>query len=89
MEGRAENIPAAVGATLTHRLLMKELKDLRVSVDSLFSSQDGLVRLLIEKGLLTLDEYQESMTGAAEREADRRCAVTVKEHGLPEGTTFA
>lgn len=85
---RAENIPPVVGETLTHRLLIKELKDLRVGIDCASASQDGLARLLIEKDIFTLEEYTDAITVAMERESDLRCKSTIKALGLPEGTTF-
>lgn len=88
VEPRAENVPLTVGATLTHRLLIKELKDHRVAIDSAMASQEGLARLFIDKGLFTIDEYQEAMEGAMEREADRRCEFVRKEWELPDGVIF-
>lgn len=44
-------------------------KHLRVGIDMSKSDMGGLATLLIEKGVITQDEYIEAVTAAAEREA--------------------
>lgn len=70
------------------KTLARELKFHRVGIDSLMAAQEGLVRLLVEKGLLTDEEYTDAMTVAMERESDRRCEHVKKEWGLPDGVIF-
>lgn len=48
-----------------------EPKHLRVGINSTMVSQDALVNLLISKGLITLDEFEEYLAAAMEREAQR------------------
>jgi hypothetical protein len=51
-----------------HRHPPTEPKHLRVGVDGSKSDQGGLATLLIEKGVFTLEEYQEAMRLAANEE---------------------
>lgn len=46
-------------------------KHLRVGVNSAMVAQAGLVKLLIDKGLITEDEYFESQADAMEEEVKR------------------
>jgi hypothetical protein len=46
-------------------------KHLRSSVDMRAADQEGLAKLLIEKGVVTLDEYQKAIADSAEREKAR------------------
>lgn len=46
-------------------------KHLRTGLDLRAAEHEGLVRLLIAKGVLTEDEYTQAMAEAAERERDR------------------
>jgi hypothetical protein len=46
-----------------------QYKDLRVGLDLSKSDQGGLATLLIEKGIITREEYIAAMADAAEREA--------------------
>jgi len=63
-------------------------KHLRVGINSNAASQEGLARLLIEKGVFTLEEYTAAMAVAMERESDARVAEVKKELGLPDGFRF-
>ncbi len=45
-------------------------KHLRVGVNSCLISNTALVRLLIQKGVFTIDEYGEELCKAAEREKE-------------------
>jgi hypothetical protein len=47
-------------------------KHMRVGVDSAHISDAGLARLLIEKGLFSLAEYEQAMADAAEAEVAAR-----------------
>lgn len=46
-------------------------KMLRVGVNAAMSDHSGLAGLLIKKGIITFDEYENAMAEAMEREADR------------------
>lgn len=46
-------------------------KSLRVGINSAMSDQAGLVKLLIEKGVITEEEYIRAIAGAMENEAER------------------
>ncbi len=48
-----------------------EPKHLRVGVNAAMSDHEGLVRLLIAKGLFTEEEYVTAIADAMERERDR------------------
>jgi hypothetical protein len=69
--------------------LIRALKHLRVGINSAMVSQEGLARLLIEKGIFTEEEYLDAVTVAMEREADARTQEAREEHGLPDGVFFA
>lgn len=45
------------------------LKHLRVGINAAMSDQGGLVRLLIDKGLITEEEYIKAVTDKMEEEA--------------------
>ncbi len=47
------------------------LKDLRVGVNSALTSHDGLVNLLVHKGIITDQEYVKAIAEAMETEAKR------------------
>lgn len=44
------------------------LKHLRVGVNSAMAEHSGLVRLLLAKNIITLDEYEKAIADAMERE---------------------
>lgn len=46
-------------------------KHLRVGVNSALCDQSALARLLVEKGIMTWDEYGKSVADEAEREVQR------------------
>jgi len=63
-------------------------KHLRVGVDMLKAEQAGLAKLCIDKGLFTLEEYEEAITVALEVEADRYSAEARRLGGLPDNVSF-
>ena len=48
-----------------------ELKHLRVGVNSAMVDSAGLATLLIEKGIITGDEYEKALADAMEHERER------------------
>lgn len=48
-----------------------QYKDLRVGLDLSKADQAGLVSLLVEKGVFTMEEYLEAVAKSAEDEAER------------------
>lgn len=46
-------------------------KYLRVGINSAFVNDDGLATLLVEKGIITREEYVQAITDAMQREVDR------------------
>lgn len=61
----------------------------RVGINTVFSDQSALVRLLIAKGVITEGEYYEAIALGLEAEAER-AAVTARELlDLPDSVTFA
>lgn len=68
---------------------IRALKHLRVGLNSAMASQEGLVRLLIEKGLFDEAEYVEALREAMVREADRVVAEVLKRWNLPSNVSFA
>lgn len=67
-----QGVQSAIAWAMTHpdREVNKlvEPKHLRVGVDSSMISHLALAKLLIAKGLFTLQEYEEAMADAAEEE---------------------
>lgn len=59
-----------------------QYKDLRVGVDLSKSDAEGLVTLLIAKGLFTKEEYIEAIADSAEREASRMESELSVRHGI-------
>lgn len=49
----------------------KDHKDLRVGSNTALCDQAGLVRLLVAKGLITIDEYENAITQEMAREVER------------------
>ncbi len=47
-----------------------EAKHLRVGIDMSKSDMGGLAKLLIDKGIFTIEEYEEAMANQAEIEAE-------------------
>jgi hypothetical protein len=64
------------------------LKNTRVGVDMRAAEQWGLVSLLIEKGVFTLDEYKERMRLAINEELARYEEHHRKEYGLSQTMGF-
>lgn len=64
-------IAAMMGAVSTgaiDRFAAVETKHMRVGIDSAHISNAALVRLLIAKGVFTLDEFEKELADEAERE---------------------
>lgn len=59
-----------------------QYKDLRVGVDLSKSDQAGLAKLLIAKGIFTMEEYIEAIADQAEREADAKEDELSVRHGI-------
>lgn len=57
-------------------------KHLRTGVDMSKSDQAGLAKLLMDKGLFTLEEYIEAMANQAEIEADQYEHELSIKHGI-------
>lgn len=63
-------------------------KHMRVGIDSAMSEQGGLVQLLIQKGIVTDDEYLVAMCEAAEREAESWAVRVHRTYNLPDTVSF-
>lgn len=59
-----------------------EYKDLRTGLDLSKSDMGGLATLLIEKGVITREEYLAAIADAAEREADGKEDELSIRHGI-------
>lgn len=64
------------------------MKHLLVGLDMRASDMLGLVELLIKKGVITSEEYLESMRLAANDELARHQEDIRDKYGLPDGTEF-
>ena len=60
-----------------------EPKHLRVGVNSAMSDMGGLATLLIEKGVITREEYTKAVADAMEREKQRYEAFLTEHYGRP------
>jgi len=69
-------------------MLVNFLKHLRVAVDMRASDTHGLASLLIEKGLISGEEYAEAMRLAANEELARYEDHIREAYGLPKGASF-
>jgi len=58
-------------------------KHLRVGMNSALGDQAGLAKLLIEKGLITEQDYLNAIVEGAEREAIRMRDIVRESTGLP------
>jgi hypothetical protein len=65
----AHAMQTAVAVKMEHEPKETEPKHLRVGINSALSNTGGLVTLLIEKGVFTLEEYHTAMADAMERES--------------------
>jgi len=59
-----------------------EPKHLRVGIDMSKADMEGLVTLLIAKGVLTMDEYVKAVTQSAANEAERHKFNLAREMGM-------
>lgn len=59
-----------------------EPKHLRVGVNAAMSDLGGLATLLIEKGIITRDEYEKALADAMEREADSYRQRLAEHYGM-------
>lgn len=64
-------------------------KHLRVGINSAMAEHAGLAKLLIDKGVITEEEYREAMVQALEEEADRTESIVRQDWDLPDHVTFS
>lgn len=77
-----EMSPAVSGA------IVRALKHLRVGVNNAMADQGALARLLIEKGLITHEEYQAAVLVSAKAEAESNARAAREKLGWPANVTF-
>ena len=58
-------------------------KHLRVGINTAMSDMGGLVTLLIEKGVITAEEYEAAITASMQREVDSYRQHIAEETGNP------
>lgn len=63
-------------------------KHLRVGINSAMAEHGALSQLLIEKGVFTLEEYEEAVVKGVEFEAVRSAELARHRCGLPDSVTF-
>lgn len=81
-------IQSIIAFRITRGDTLASPKHLRVGVDSALVSNEALVRLLAKKGLITRDEYMDSLLECTVEEADREEARAREEYGLPDNVSF-
>lgn len=59
-----------------------QYKDLRTGLDLRAADAGGLAKLLIDKGIFTLEEYLSAVADAAEREAEQKEDELSIRHGI-------
>lgn len=69
--GAAHAMQSGVAAEMTKDNGPTTPKHLRVGVNSALVNQEGLAQLLIDKGLITEEEYTKAIADAMEREVGR------------------
>lgn len=67
----AHAMQSGVAMMMNYDTADTEPKHLRVGINSAMVSDAALVRLLIKKGLITMEEFQESLTEEMNREVER------------------
>ena len=67
----AHAVQSGIAMLMHHRPSIAEPKHLRVGIDTAKAEQAGLALLLINKGVFTLEEYQQAMADAMEQEKAR------------------
>jgi len=76
----AHVVQAAIGFNPNKTAL--EPKHMRTGIDMSKADMEGLVTLLIEKGVFTSEEYVAALEASAEREAERHKLVLAGEMGV-------
>ncbi len=93
-EAALHGVQSAVKYEMEHdahgstRPLLDDLKHLRVGIDARASDAAGLGGLLIKKGIITLEEYNEAMRLAMNEELARYEEHVRRRFALPEGVMF-
>lgn len=64
-------------------------KHLRVGLNSAFAEHAALAGLLIERGVITQEDYFDAIMREAEAEADRVVTLVIEGCHLPPNTSFA
>jgi uncharacterized lipoprotein YbaY len=84
----AHAMQSGVAFKMNHDPKETEPKHLRVGINAAMSDQGGLVKILIDKGVFTLEEYTKAIADQMEIEAEsyRLAAQQKTGHG---GITFA
>lgn len=70
------------GVEFTKDKTGQEPKHLRVGINAAMSDMSGLATLLIEKGVITLEEYEKAVADAMEREVKSHREVIARERGV-------
>jgi len=65
-----------------------DAKHNRVGINAAMSDHGALVKLLVDKGVITNVEYLEAIADSMERELEMRSADTRRKCGLPDSVTF-
>ena len=67
----AHAMQSGVAMEMNYREMPTQPKHLRVGINSAMTDHSGLVKLLINKGLITEDEYIEAIADAMVKEKER------------------
>lgn len=93
-EAAGHGIQSAIRFEMTQKgfldkgILADAVKHLRVGLDMRAADMGGLLKLLVDKGVITDEEVSETMRLAANAELDRYEDHIRKTYGLPEGMNF-
>lgn len=84
----AHAMQSGVAMTMNINQAETSPKHLRVGINSAMSDVAGLARLLIEKGVITEEEYVKAIADEMERERDRYARSIEKATGAREGSVI-
>ena len=87
----AHTIQTAVAVQIAHlgdNAAGADHKHLRTGLNMIMTDHGSLVRLLIDKGIITDEEYTKAMIEGTEAEAERMKLDTRRKCGLPDNVNF-
>jgi hypothetical protein len=84
------SMQCAMGFELEHEWkgTARDAKHLRVGINNALADQAALAQLLMSKGVISGEEYNDAIVDGAEREAARAAIAVRARFGLPDSVEF-